>query len=139
MSKITKETCQQFREDFNTAMKNLEKKYGIQVQLGNMSYSDTNFTGKFEAKSIDASGKAAIDMRYEPSAKLALYCTDLSDEFQKEVQSRGVLGQNFVGQNGLTYTVIDFQPRKPKFCFILQDAAGNKTQCAAKFLKKYAK
>lgn len=43
---FTKEELKAFRKDFDTAVIELEKKYGVSVSLGNITYSSNEFTGK---------------------------------------------------------------------------------------------
>ena len=42
---ITKPILNEFRVDFNEAMKSLEEKYGFDIKLGRISYSDDSFNG----------------------------------------------------------------------------------------------
>ena len=48
-----------FRTEFKDAVKELEEKHGIVINLGNISYSGSNFTGKLEVRldSVDPNQK----------------------------------------------------------------------------------
>ena len=48
--KINKETLNNFRSDFTNAVKELEKKYDVVIELGNIHYSATKFSSKIEVK-----------------------------------------------------------------------------------------
>ena len=45
---ITKALLKQIREDFKEVVKPLEEKYGMELKLGSISYSDLQFTAKVE-------------------------------------------------------------------------------------------
>ena len=47
--KINAETLDQFRADFNKAMKELEEKYDLTINLGMISYWEDRFTAPLEA------------------------------------------------------------------------------------------
>ena len=52
--KVTKENLKKFRNDFETSMRDLEEKYGIQISMGNISYRDSQFSAKITALNLDA-------------------------------------------------------------------------------------
>lgn len=43
---FTKAELQTFRKDFSETVTELEKKYGVSIKLGNISYNSSEFTGK---------------------------------------------------------------------------------------------
>jgi hypothetical protein len=55
---ITKKLLMEFREDFKTAVADLEAKYGCAISLGSISYRPTNFTGKIEVVTSDGDTSA---------------------------------------------------------------------------------
>ena len=44
------EFLKNFRTEFKDTVKELEEKHGIVINLGNISYSGSNFTGKLEVR-----------------------------------------------------------------------------------------
>lgn len=46
------EEIKRFRESFKTAMKELEKEFGVSVSLGNINYTDKQFTTKMVVVSL---------------------------------------------------------------------------------------
>ncbi|RWZ87273.1 MAG: hypothetical protein EO766_12170 [Hydrotalea sp. AMD] len=51
---ITKEMFPQFRADLAAALVDVEKKYGVKLSLGTITYTPTTFTSKMTAVSNDA-------------------------------------------------------------------------------------
>ena len=45
---INKQMIQDFRKDFTEAVKDLEKKYGVVIELGNIQYAADNFEAKLQ-------------------------------------------------------------------------------------------
>lgn len=43
---ITNAVLKEFRKDFKEAVKDLEEKYNIEIEIGNITYSDHDFRGK---------------------------------------------------------------------------------------------
>jgi len=43
---ITRTMCQSFRSDFSKAVQDLEKKYGVKIGLGNISYDESEIRTK---------------------------------------------------------------------------------------------
>ena len=133
MSNITKETVQSFRSDFADAMKKLEKKYGVTVSIGNIKYNANNFRTQLEAKAIDKkTGKATVDPRMEFAARIALKKVGTIDFASIE---KGVIGKQFKLSTGETATVVNFNPRKPKYCFAIE-INGKGYNCPATMLIK---
>ena len=51
---IDNQTLTNFRQDFKKAMEALEKQYGFIIDLGDITYSATSFTGKLEVREGDS-------------------------------------------------------------------------------------
>ena len=51
---IDNQTLTNFRQDFKKAMEALEKQYGFIIDLGNITYSATSFSGKLEVREGDS-------------------------------------------------------------------------------------
>ena len=52
---ITSQKLQDFRRDFNAMKRQLESQYGLTIELGNISYNSSGFTGKISAEELDSS------------------------------------------------------------------------------------
>ena len=48
-NKFTKSKVKQFRDDFQNAVLELEKKYGVTIKLGTLTYDETSVRGKMTA------------------------------------------------------------------------------------------
>lgn len=66
-----KEMLKSFREDFNNVMKELQSKYGFDIQLENITYASDgkSFSGKIEAIKVEE-GKTREQVEFEDNAKL---------------------------------------------------------------------
>ena len=58
MATLDKSLLQQLRVDFKEAIKSVEEKYGMELKLGKISYSDNQFTGKLEGTLIQEGSSA---------------------------------------------------------------------------------
>ena len=47
--KLDRKGLQQFREDFDSAVKKMEKKYGMSIDLGNIRFNGTELRSKLTA------------------------------------------------------------------------------------------
>ena len=83
---ITKETCKNFRKDFELAMKELEAKYEISIKLGNISFSSTDFTAKVTANVIGEEANEKEESEFKSYAKI--YGFEPND-YGKEVTIQG--------------------------------------------------
>ena len=62
---IDKKMLQEFRNDFADAVKTLEQKYGIVIELGQISYTATSFDGKIKCREGASKDDAnAADFRH---------------------------------------------------------------------------
>jgi len=50
-----------FREDFAKAVKDLEKKYGVKLELHNISYTDVEFHTKLTATRVGETGEKEVN------------------------------------------------------------------------------
>lgn len=51
---IDKQMLHDFRKDFQDAIKTLEQKYGLVIELGRINFTATSFEAKFDAKEGDS-------------------------------------------------------------------------------------
>ena len=113
---ITKELCRNFRIDFNNAMKELEEKYKISIELGKISYDDAKFTAKITANVIGEEAKEKEREEFEQYARLYGFN---SDDYGKEIVIQGK-----------RFRFIGFNHRCPKnICKIIEIATGTSYKC----------
>lgn len=110
---MTKTNLKNFREDFNKAMLELEEKYGVSVNMKNISYDANMFKFSTEVMNVD-----------EDAKENKLMCSH--DAFNEFVQRRGYL--NLIGKLGETvrmqgenFVIVGFKPRASKNAFIIRN------------------
>lgn len=54
---INKTTIQAFRNDFKTAVAQLEQQYGVRIELGNARYTSDHFTSKLTVSLVSSTGE----------------------------------------------------------------------------------
>ena len=100
---INTQSLKIFREDFQKAVSDLEKKYGVIIKLGNITYSDIMFHARVDVKNRDALDE--IDER-EFDRNVYRY-THLG--FQE-----GMYRRIFIGKGNEYYAILGFNPRSKK-------------------------
>lgn len=107
---ITKTLLATFRNDFNKAVDELEKKYNVKIEMKAISYTDMNFHFKVVCNEVGESGTKKIDMN-----KFGLMKSILG--------FNGNYGDKFV-KDGVTYTVVGLNSRRPKNAVELERSDG---------------
>ena len=102
--KIDQKMLQNFREDFEDAVADLEKKYGIVIQLGHISFSDDYFDAKFTAKVGDDMEEIRRKEFEQNCRWYDLKPTDYNREFTKD---------------GYKYRIIGIKPENKKYPILL--------------------
>jgi len=109
---ITKAQLQTIRQDIAAALKSVEAKHSINLDLGNIGYTANEFHGKLTGSTVSASGvdeaKEAKWKQYAPRFGLAT----------------NLFGKQFT-QKGKKFTITEISPRSSKYPVIVEDAAGN--------------
>ena len=106
---IDKQTLTNFRQDFKKAMEALEKQYGFIIDLGNITYSATSFSGKLEVHEGD-SRDDLNEQEFKTYCKM--YGLDYDDYDRRFTY------------DGKDYIIIGIRPSKRKYpisCQQLQD------------------
>lgn len=98
---FTKTELQTFRKDFDTAVIELEQKYGVSIKLGNISYSASEFTGKIIVTKDGVS----------PFQKQAEY---FNQAYNLYGLSKDMLGKTFKTQ-GYELEFVGIDSKKPKY------------------------
>jgi hypothetical protein len=116
MNKFTRDELRTFRDDFDVAVKGLKKKYGVEVELGNISFSPSAFRSKIEVTRSVSSDGSKIDIELE--------------KFKKDARSIGVneglYGKKF-SFSGRKFKVTGLKPRSPKFPIIAEEVSTGKS------------
>lgn len=100
-----------FRKDFAEAVKGLEKKYGVKLELHNISYSDIEFHTKLSATKIGETGEKKVNT------------ADFS-WLKDYLGFKGNLGDSYTDRRGITYTVYNLDPKKPKYAVLVKGSDG---------------
>jgi hypothetical protein len=123
---IDRQTLENFRQDFNEAMKDLEQKYGFVIELGRITYTPTSFTGKLEVHE----GESKDDVNEQ--------------EFKKYCYMFGLDEQDYDRRftfQGKDYIVTGIRPSKRKYPICCQEVQSGTTcgftsECVRKALGK---
>lgn len=111
-----------FRKDFEEVTKDLERKYGFEIKLGNISYSSdgASFEGKIHAIKVEE-GKTGEQIKFE-----------------KECESYGFTPQDYKKEyivDNKKYLLVGFKPKATVNKYIIEDAqTGEKYNCNSGFL-----
>lgn len=100
-----------FRKDFAEAVKELEKKYGVKLELHSISYSDIEFHTKLTATKVGENGEKQVD-------------TSAFSWMKELLGFKGNLGDSYTDRKGITYTVYNLDPKKPKYAVLLRGSDG---------------
>ena len=107
---ITTTMLREFRADFKETVKSLEEKYGIAVTINNISYTKDSFHFKTECCEVKAGEN-------KEEADFKKYCR-LYDFTEEDYN------KSFTTFNGKRYTLIGFNPKAPKFPYLIKDDNG---------------
>jgi hypothetical protein len=109
------------RADLNAALKAVEQKHGLTIQLGNIRYSEDDF--RMQVKAF-ATGKGNVA---DPKEAARI-------EFEKYAHRFGLIESDFgkkftVGT--ITYTICGIKPRAKRYPVIAETAKGTRYKFAA--------
>ena len=109
---ITKRTCEDFRNDFTTAVKALEQKYGLTISLGTIKFNEVVIKAKIEASSI-----APIVLNNTLSTPQIIQSRIAQERLPITLHEKGFIGSTYTLPNKRpAYTVTGVNMRAPKFC-----------------------
>jgi len=100
-----------FRKDFGEAVKELEKKYGVKLELHAITYGDIEFHAKLTATKVGETGEKKVD-------------TSAFEWMKELIGFKGNLGDSYTDYKGITYTVCNLDPKKPKYAVLLKASNG---------------
>lgn len=110
MSDFTRDSLKRFRDDFDVAVEELKKKYGVEIELGNISFSSDYFRTKLEVRKAVSSDGSKIDIELEKFKKDA----------PKVGVSASIYGKEFT-YRGRTFKVTGVKPRSSKYPIIAEE------------------
>lgn len=112
-----------FRNDFFEAVKDLEKKYGVKISMGNISYDEFSFTTKLTVVN-GASEQDAEKAKFNSDVVIYSAYGVTSDDYRKAFKLR----------DGKTYYLVGFKTRARKNPCIIEDEKGTKYTCSLQAL-----
>ena len=115
---IDRQMLRNFRVDFAEAVKDLEAKYGIIIELGNIKFSIDNF----EAKLIAKEGDSKEDVN---EAEFRSYCRSYG--LEPSDFDRRFTYSTLIGGDGEDYIIIGIKPSKRTYPIICRRVRDNKT------------
>jgi len=105
---IDKAMLQNFRQDFAEAVKDLESKYGLVIELGNIKYSATSFEAKMSCKE----GESKDDVNAQEFKKYCHMYGLNEDDYDRRF--------TFKGED---YVIIGIRPSKRTYPIICQQVS----------------
>lgn len=134
MKTFDKNSLKNFRQDFDEAVKELSKKYGMSISLGNISYTPTEFTTKITARKFDIVDGVEVIKTSDFTNKIA----------NQIIKSAGIdfKGDNFIGTNWMInsnkrFTVIGYNSKRPKNCWEVKFSDGTVAVAPTGFFKRF--
>ena len=115
---ITSANIKNFRNDLKNSVKELERKYGIAISLGNISYNESEFSGKLTIKNSSGNKKKDLKKEFE------LYCFKFG--LKKHDYLRTVTLMN------KKYIIIGVHPKARKNGIIIEDLETGKSYVTSK-------
>lgn len=108
---FTKDELKVFRKDFDSAVAVLGKKYNVQIELGAINYGDISFHAKMTCTKLTETGEIKVDVT--------------AFGWMKELLGfNGNIGDKYTDHRGITYTIYNLDPKKPKFAVLLKGSDG---------------
>ena len=101
---ISKASLKEFREELKIALRPLEEKFGLKIELPNISYSEKEFHGTLKCFNLGSSGEKLADIQSKEEFDIYTYLSKLAGSF----------GFEFSGNNGELLRVIGYNPRGTK-------------------------
>lgn len=127
MSKIknfSKPTLTKFRKEFSDAVKDLEKEYGVKIDLGNIRFTNEQFTTKLTTTIVGDGDAEEIKAKKVIETYGFRYNLTVED-----------YGKTF-SVNGNIYTFVGLKPRSPKYPVIGKNASGKLYKFGSDVLKR---
>ena len=118
--KINNTTLNGFREDFQEAVKSLEKKYGIVIKAKTITYGPDEFYFKVEVKN----GSSQEDVFKKDFDKWCEYYNLEKSDYLRTFKA-----------DGKEYQIVGIDPDKRKRCIVIEALSdGKKYRCSSDFI-----
>jgi len=118
-----KNKCSQLRQKMTAALKTVEADLGIQIKVGNMSFSGPNVNVKVEASEVSADGTVETPERTRFKEYCELYGFTIDQ-----------LDATFTDK-GQTWKVVGIKSRAQKFPIVIESPDGRRMKAAVKYVK----
>ena len=123
---MTKGNLSSFRAEFNKAMEGLREKYDVDIDLGNIRYTDNDF------KSTVSVGNKKTEYQKEAEIAAALTKKAIVTGYAFRPD---MIGQEMHGNDGQDYIFKRIKPRATKkICVIESKANGEEYVCNPEFI-----
>lgn len=99
---INKKMLKEFRGDFTETVKDLEKKYGIKLELGNISFDSSDFRTKLIGTNV---GNRKVDPNINTNNPNTL------------------IGKTIL-LRGTKYTITNYKSNRPKYPYVIKNKRG---------------
>ena len=119
VKKFDRPTLRKFREDFASAVKSFADKNGVVISLGNIKFSDAQFTAKMEVVlAPNASGMSAQEVIGRKSLDLeGVFFGLTADDY----------GRTFKNWDGKLYKLTGVKSSRPKYPIVAEQVGTGKT------------
>lgn len=126
---INKTTLPKFRNDFADAVKELEAKYGVKINVGTITFDSTQFHGRLTVTNVGATPEDD-KKNWENLQKKASWKNPLASKVK--------YGEWYIGNDGRSYKVVGFNLTRPKNILQIAEKSGKTYMCPPGFLGIFA-
>lgn len=120
---ITRNRIRQINADIEKALWSVAEKHGVEISVGNSSFTDVEYTTKLTVKT-EGSEQREREQSREYAKMLGL--------------PEGIVGRDFV-MRGETCKVVRIDPKKRKYPVIIKKPNGKKYKVTVESVKMYLK
>lgn len=96
--------------EIKEALKVIALKHKLDINLGNVTYSATEFNTKLTVKVTELNGKSLEQIEFEKYAPLFGF---KPEDYRRMADQKS---------NGRAYLIVGFKPASPKFCLLAEDS-----------------
>ena len=121
---MTKNELKSFRTDFTVAVSALEKRFGVKIELGNISYNQTSFTTRLTCTNLAENGEKAGN-------------AEMFNMYKTLYGLKANLGDSYKDYKGLTYTIMDINPRRTKYPLVVKCSDGKRYKVSVDMVNMY--
>lgn len=107
---INNKTLALFRTDFKDAVANLESKYGVKIELGNIRYTTNEFSGRIDVTNSE------FDKELETFKQYCGFYGLKESDYGKKIT---------IGMD--EYIIVGINPRARKNCFLIRKVSDGQT------------